>query len=824
MPHPVRSLVAASVAAVSLFAATPSRAQIYQADFPPEEFRARWERVFDRIGADAVAVVQGFSLPAGFTVPRQVNSFYYLSGIETPGAYLLLDGRTRQATLFLPPRNERLERNEGKLLAAEDADTVASLVGVNAVRPTTAMGAGWPVGEARAAAIYAEFAPAEGWAESRYELEQAAAAVNTDPWDGRLPRHAHFLQLLRTRHPRVEVRDLTPILDELRSVKSPREVALVRRASQLAGLALLEAMRSTEPGVWEYQLDAAARYVYQVNGARLDAYRSITASGTENIDNGPTPDYHSSKGSISGVLYLKDGRTQFSGVNVIARNVNNPLFDAVSAMSGDQTQGQIGPDGRFTINNLTPGQDYVVYIEQIVAGGYPTTPQRLASQAEYWDAAEGTSPATDLPCNATPIRAAAGVTTRADLYFNGYKQGVDFVPIVSAFLTDLAKDGKKAAGLSNATAFVWDQNKGITLLPEEFRATNGSMTRNGQKMLVNWDPDGNGISAATLWSPTGATVLGDLNGDTCGSGSTSGKSSSYGWAVDDSGKTAVGLAYKDVDGNGTCAQSFKGEIVPFIWTARAGVRELDWAALPAASTQYVRAHAISGNGRVVLGGAPAGSRAVAWVDGGAIVDLNARFGSRDVYAANYDGTQVALQTYTGSKVDQVVLWNPFARVGSDTRAIGGLRWCIDVPFLRFGVDQCATLGADAIFNSVGMVPLLLTDMTDDGGIVIGRAGSFNAGFTGVIWLDGIGWMKWTDFFRKQGVAEAYAVPFDNPIAISASGTEVVGGIAGAAFSWWVNIDQVFVCESGVSVQTGFPGGLREKLAQGAAFGRCEHIQ
>ena len=43
----------------------------------------------------------------------------------------------------------------------------------------------------------------------------------------------------------------------------------------------MEAMRSTEAGAWEYQLDAAARYVFLLNGARLDGYRSITASGTE---------------------------------------------------------------------------------------------------------------------------------------------------------------------------------------------------------------------------------------------------------------------------------------------------------------------------------------------------------------------------------------------------------------------------------------------------------------------------------------------------------------------------------------------------------------
>ena len=44
-------------------------------------------------------------------------------------------------------------------------------------------------------------------------------------------------------------------------------------------------MRSTEPGVTEYQLDAAARYVFLVNDARLEGYRSITATGTENINN-----------------------------------------------------------------------------------------------------------------------------------------------------------------------------------------------------------------------------------------------------------------------------------------------------------------------------------------------------------------------------------------------------------------------------------------------------------------------------------------------------------------------------------------------------------
>src|SRR5580765_1028210 len=81
----------------------------YQEDFPAEEFRSRWSAIFDQIGSGAVAVVQGVSQTNGFIFPRQSNEFYYLCGIETPGSYILLDGRTRRVTLFLPPRNARLE-------------------------------------------------------------------------------------------------------------------------------------------------------------------------------------------------------------------------------------------------------------------------------------------------------------------------------------------------------------------------------------------------------------------------------------------------------------------------------------------------------------------------------------------------------------------------------------------------------------------------------------------------------------------------------------------------------------------------------------------
>ena len=287
-------------------AAAADGAPWYQTDFPREEFRARWDKVFAKIGDKAAAIVAGAPQVGGFVIPRQSNEFYYLCGVETPGSYILLDGRSRRVTLYLPPRNARLEASEGKVLSSDDKDLAQRLIGVDEVQSIEAMRGDWLAGlpGGLPETIWTPFAPAERSAEQRYELLALNAAIAADPWDGRVPRESRLIELLRARYPKARISDLTPVLDELRSVKSPREVALMRRAAELAGRGLLEAMRSTRPGVSEYELDAAARYVFLVNGARLEAYRSITASGTDNIWN---PHYYRNNAKLSaGDLVLMD--------------------------------------------------------------------------------------------------------------------------------------------------------------------------------------------------------------------------------------------------------------------------------------------------------------------------------------------------------------------------------------------------------------------------------------------------------------------------------------------------------------------------------------
>jgi hypothetical protein len=47
---------------------------------------------------------------------RQSNQFYYLTGVETPRAILVLDGRAKSSTLYPEPDRRAMERSEGPLL------------------------------------------------------------------------------------------------------------------------------------------------------------------------------------------------------------------------------------------------------------------------------------------------------------------------------------------------------------------------------------------------------------------------------------------------------------------------------------------------------------------------------------------------------------------------------------------------------------------------------------------------------------------------------------------------------------------------------------
>ncbi len=254
---------------------------LFSTDFPPEEFAKRRSAVYDAIGKNAVAILQGAPTPDGYSRFRQSNDFYYLSGVEVANAYLLLDPVERKTTIYLPHRNERRELGEGKVLSVEDLDEVKKASGLDAVFGPELLGEHLArILQRRAPlTVYTPLFPPEGGAESRDLALRRVAELGSDPWDGRPSRAGNFVRRLQDKFPNLAAADLSPILDDLRLIKSPREIQMIGRATKLSGLALLEGMRSTRPGQYERELDGLAKFVFYRNGAQGDAYYSLIASG-----------------------------------------------------------------------------------------------------------------------------------------------------------------------------------------------------------------------------------------------------------------------------------------------------------------------------------------------------------------------------------------------------------------------------------------------------------------------------------------------------------------------------------------------------------------
>jgi Xaa-Pro aminopeptidase len=96
---------------------------------------------------------------------------------------------------------------------------------------------------------------------------------------GHEPAATQAIERLHAAVPHLALADVSPKLDELRWVKTRYEIARLRQAGRIGAAAATEAIKGTHPGMYEYEIAAAAQYVNTRMGARGDAFPPIVPSG-----------------------------------------------------------------------------------------------------------------------------------------------------------------------------------------------------------------------------------------------------------------------------------------------------------------------------------------------------------------------------------------------------------------------------------------------------------------------------------------------------------------------------------------------------------------
>jgi Xaa-Pro aminopeptidase len=127
--------------------------------------------------------------------------------------------------------------------------------------------------------LYLQLTPPDAQLHARLEAQLFAAQALDHPLFGQPQPSAVAIERIREAEPHLEAVDVSPLLDELRWVKSPYEIERLRRSGKVAAEATAEAIRATRPGMYEYELAAAAQYVSTRLGADGDAFPPIVPSG-----------------------------------------------------------------------------------------------------------------------------------------------------------------------------------------------------------------------------------------------------------------------------------------------------------------------------------------------------------------------------------------------------------------------------------------------------------------------------------------------------------------------------------------------------------------
>lgn len=104
--------------------------------------------------------------------------------------------------------------------------------------------------------------------------------------------------------------DVTPIIDDLRLIKSNDEIELMRQVNFISGMAHQRAMQKTKVGAFEYQIENEILHEFSRHGARYPAYATIVAGG----DNANILHYTDNSDSLNNnELLLIDAGGELSG-------------------------------------------------------------------------------------------------------------------------------------------------------------------------------------------------------------------------------------------------------------------------------------------------------------------------------------------------------------------------------------------------------------------------------------------------------------------------------------------------------------------------------
>ena len=192
------------------------------------------------------------------------RNFLYLTGIEQENIVLMtyVGEGTIEETLYLLPPDAFAERWTGRRIKEEEAEELSGITNykyVAAFRNDLSR----QLFSGNVKKVYLDF-------DKVYENTPAVEAYRLGKY---LKEHAPFVGL----------GNLHPIMKQLRLIKKPCEIEAMKKAETITKAGIEAMMKTSKPGMYEYQYKAEFDYALAQHGCLAPAFPSIISAGANNF-------------------------------------------------------------------------------------------------------------------------------------------------------------------------------------------------------------------------------------------------------------------------------------------------------------------------------------------------------------------------------------------------------------------------------------------------------------------------------------------------------------------------------------------------------------
>lgn len=192
------------------------------------------------------------------------RNFVYITGVESENIIFLAEVMEDYVTetMFILPKDMLEERWNGKRLSADEVKEKSGVENIEYIKDfqnklDKMMSSG------KYSSLYLDFDKfnRDEPDSNAYELSKEIGKI----------------------YPFIAQKNLLPLLKKLRTIKKPCEIEAMKKAEKITKAGIVAMMKSSKPGMYEYQYKAEFDYALAQHGVLAPAFPSIISSGANNF-------------------------------------------------------------------------------------------------------------------------------------------------------------------------------------------------------------------------------------------------------------------------------------------------------------------------------------------------------------------------------------------------------------------------------------------------------------------------------------------------------------------------------------------------------------